>query len=350
MASILLIATIQSWFFAFMVWNFKKSKELSDVLLMVWFLILGLHTVSFFFTHANGVNGLSSAFPFLQGPFLYLYISYKVQQRRRFRAVDWLHALPFLVFVAYQYYHFFQLGSGEPEHLHYIPFLSFQNPFSLLFITSLGLYIFLSYQLTRLSGPYLVWTRSLVFSLSIIWLSSMVIMFFPNVMSHQMQVTVDYLIFIVLVGFIYITSYFGLKENIFKTDIPRIGKPKYEKNALSESEIRIIWERLTTTMVKEEPFVNPDLKLTDLAQHLETSTNKLSQVINKQARMTFNDFVNSHRVDKAKAMMEDEAKRHLTLLAIAYDSGFSSKTTFNRAFKKMEGTTPSAYQRKCLEK
>ena len=306
---------------------------------------MGLHTISFFFIRIKGLNELSIAFPFLQGPFLYLYILCKVKRLKRLQYVHLLHAVPFLLFVGYQYYNLisFTFGEDDDTHLHYISFLSFQNPFGVLFVILLAGYLFFSYKLTTQVKEYKIWMRSLILSFTAIWIFSLVAMFFPNAVDHHVQMGFDYFIFLFLTAFVYIASYFGFKENIFKTDIHKIGKTKYEKSALSDLETETIWNNLQKLMKEEKLYIKPELNLGELANYLKTSKNKLSQVINEQANKTFNDYVNAYRVNQAKEMIDDQSHRHLTLLAIAYDSGFSSKSTFNRVFKKQEGITPSEY-------
>jgi AraC-like DNA-binding protein len=69
----------------------------------------------------------------------------------------------------------------------------------------------------------------------------------------------------------------------------------------------------------------------------------LSAAINQAYGKNFNDFVNTYRVEAVKKMLNDESVQHLSLLGIAYECGFNSKSTFNRAFKKATGVAPSAY-------
>ncbi len=341
MESILTVTTIQAWFFAFMVLSFKKEKELSDIILITWFLFIGLHTASFYITQSSGIRVLSTAFPLLQGPFLYLYILSKTNLLKKLKVQALFHLIPFLAFVGYQLY--YSVGITFNNQIHHTPFLSLSNPFGSLFICSLVVYIIFSLKLILSSNDNKVWNGTLIGSMTAIWISSVITMFFPNTINHQFQIIFDNLIFIILTGFVYIASYFGFRENIFNTDIPRIGKNKYEKNALSKKEKERIWNDLQMLMKEDLFFTNPKLNLNDLAVKLETIPNKLSQVINEKSQRTYYDFTNSFRVNYAKQLIDEGHLNQRTLLAIAYDSGFSSKSTFNRAFKKIEGVTPSVY-------
>ena len=99
--------------------------------------------------------------------------------------------------------------------------------------------------------------------------------------------------------------------------------------------------RLTALMVTDRPYLVPELTLPELAARLGTNTSVLSRVINNGFGQNFNDYVNEHRVREAERRLRDPRFRHYTLLAVALESGFNSKSTFNRVFKKLRGATPS---------
>ncbi|SMO65368.1 helix-turn-helix domain-containing protein [Gracilimonas mengyeensis] len=100
---------------------------------------------------------------------------------------------------------------------------------------------------------------------------------------------------------------------------------------------------LDESMYEQQVFLNPDLSLSSLADHLNTSSNKLSWLINEDKEMNFNDFINSHRLEYFQDIALDPSNQNLTLLGIAFESGFNSKSTFNDYFKKKTGTTPRAW-------
>ncbi|WP_375433632.1 helix-turn-helix domain-containing protein [uncultured Hymenobacter sp.] len=99
--------------------------------------------------------------------------------------------------------------------------------------------------------------------------------------------------------------------------------------------------RLTDLMATDQPYLAPELTLPELAARLGTNTSLLSRVINTGFQQNFNDYVNEYRVREAERRLRDPRFRHYTLLAVALESGFNSKSTFNRVFKKLRGATPS---------
>jgi TolB-like protein/AraC-like DNA-binding protein len=117
------------------------------------------------------------------------------------------------------------------------------------------------------------------------------------------------------------------------------------KALLSDAEIRIALDIIEKGMKEEKWFLNPSLSLRECAENVNISSNKLSWLLNEQIGQNFNDYINSFRLESFKKNALNPANSHLTLLAIAYESGFNSKTVFNAFFKKIEGMTPKAWVR-----
>ncbi|WP_231590735.1 helix-turn-helix domain-containing protein [Hymenobacter terrenus] len=99
-------------------------------------------------------------------------------------------------------------------------------------------------------------------------------------------------------------------------------------------------EKLLRLMAEEQPWLEPELTLAELAHRLRTNTSLLSHVINTGCGQNFNDFVNSYRVVEAERKLQDPRLAHYSLVGIALECGFNSKSTFNRVFKKLTGRTP----------
>jgi|GEM_PF-972392 len=104
-------------------------------------------------------------------------------------------------------------------------------------------------------------------------------------------------------------------------------------------------ERLLALMAAEQPWLEPELTLTELAQRLRTTPNVLSRVINAGCGQNFNDFVNTYRVQEARRKLADARYAHYSLVGVALESGFNSKSTFNRVFKKLTGQAPGEVAR-----
>lgn len=165
------------------------------------------------------------------------------------------------------------------------------------------------------------------------------------------------------VVFLYIfgIGYYGYKQRIIvqdvKNDFIEVQENKttiiaekrndsYKKSGLNREEAIEIAERLTSVMQKEELFLEPELQLTSLAQKIEVSNHKLSQVINEYLEKNFFDFINEYRIQKAKELLADPENNHFKITSIAYDSGFNSKSTFYNLFRRTEGITPTEFRKK----
>jgi len=115
---------------------------------------------------------------------------------------------------------------------------------------------------------------------------------------------------------------------------------------LSEKKVAESLKRLQQLMEDEKPFLNPNLMLNDLSSKLDISGHNLSEILNTQLKLNFFDFVNQYRINEVKKYMKYKSKDHLTLLSIALDTGFNSKSGFNLVFKKFMNITPSEYRQK----
>ena len=98
-------------------------------------------------------------------------------------------------------------------------------------------------------------------------------------------------------------------------------------------------------METERPWREPDLTLADLAIRVESTPHKVSELLNARLGQTFYDFVNGYRVEEVQRRIASGENRTRTMLTLALDAGFASKSTFNQAFKSRTGQTPSDYRK-----
>ena len=117
-------------------------------------------------------------------------------------------------------------------------------------------------------------------------------------------------------------------------------KPATSTALMTPEEIEQYLVPLHQSMANEQLFLDASLSLRQLAEHIDLHPNKLSWLLNDQVGKNFNEFINAFRVKVFKTKALDPANSHLTLLGLAYESGFNSKTVFNAFFKKTEGMTP----------
>lgn len=164
-----------------------------------------------------------------------------------------------------------------------------------------------------------------------------------------------YITSVSLVGFIYwmgFSQYLSthitvvMTPNTTQKTAEQMSKPvSLPKNVLDEDKMKAYAELLTRAMQQDELYLNPALTLDIVANHLNIPTRHVSQTLNQFVGKNLNDFVNEYRIGAVKARLMDEQYAHLTILGIAFESGFNSKATFQRMFKKIVGTSPSEYKK-----
>lgn len=151
-------------------------------------------------------------------------------------------------------------------------------------------------------------------------------------------------------------GYFGMMQSkilipvhLFQEEVKQPTKKKDIKHHLAnadEGEIRILNEKLQLILEHERIYLNPDVTLLSLAKAMDTSDKKLSALINHHLKTTFYDLINHYRIEEVKRRLRNKDHLESTLLAIALDSGFNSKTTFNRIFKNETGCSPSEFTKR----
>ncbi|MBC8986328.1 AraC family transcriptional regulator [Pedobacter sp. N36a] len=119
-------------------------------------------------------------------------------------------------------------------------------------------------------------------------------------------------------------------------------KEKYKNKEIDKKTLELIGQKLPI-IIEKELFLNPNFTLEEAAKELKVSKHLLSQYLNEILGKSFSNLISSYRVEKAKKLLETE--KNFTIESLGYDSGFSSKSTFFTAFKKITGLTPAEYQK-----
>jgi AraC-like DNA-binding protein len=373
MEYIFLIAAFNAFFFSILLIQ-KKPGATHDKILIFWLVYLG------FFTGVYGLfyNQLFSDFPLLSasfisllllhGPFLYLYLASLTRHTKILPARVVLHFIPFILFNLYLLISmFFPETSARIRLDHSIEYGHAPLLFNFfLFITALSgpFYFLLAVRLFKkldvrilrnFSSPKnsdLAWLRALVYIFGAVWTSLMLFAALHHVFQLFSWMFCTHGLTLSLSGFILLVGYFGLRQKeIFHAALDydlsnSTGKAKYASTGLSAENVQQTGDRLKALMKTDKPFLNPELSLPQLSEMLDVPAYQLSQVINSNFNQNYFDFVNAYRVEEVKIKICDPAFGHLSMLGIAFESGFNSKSAFNRIFKKTTGITPTQYRLK----
>lgn len=354
-------------FFLVIILASKKNKSDADKILTLWLFFTGFHLVLFYLHFNNDYTkfpfllGLEIPMPLVQGPFLYLYTC-ALTNNNTYKKYNFAHFIPF-VLTLILLIPFFSLSFEEKIAIYKNEGKGYEELLAVIYIAIILsglLYALLSLQklsqhrknipnqFSYIEKINLRWLSYLILGSSIIWV---VVIFYD-----------DPYIFSTVVLYLFFIGYFGIKQvGIFtnktivennETEILKLEtvapenqaeKIKYEKSGLGDTTLWALHKKLTQLMQEEKLYKNPELTLTELSQKLNVHANVLSQVINSVEQKNFYDYINYQRVEEFKKIIVLPENQKFTLLSLAFECGFNSKTAFNRNFKKVTGLSPSDY-------
>lgn len=136
--------------------------------------------------------------------------------------------------------------------------------------------------------------------------------------------------------------YASFVQKMYKVSDNNSNKAK-KAPLLDEKMAANISSKLLTFIDNEKPYLNPTLSLRTLSEMIEVHPNKLSWLLNEKRGKKFNEFINHYRLEHFKVLAKNPDNSHISIIGLAYESGFNSKTVFNTFFKKELGITPNDY-------
>ena len=317
----------------------------------------------------------------LMGPVIYFYLQTLFQPNLKFAKKDWLHFLPailYLIWCAVVFVtdrlvlkkYFLMDGIADPD---------FDSWYITAGLISLLAYLVLCIRYYLRYKQFILQEASFADAIMFRWVRNFLISFLTyfllNFIFHLLPVfgvEVDYidswwyyLAFALLFYYIAINGYSNSiearmffvmemlsykKQNLLTA--PSVRQQEFTEDIAFEEvhpgakEIANLeaWkEKVLAEVVRNKAYANPELTLTELAERLGTNPSFLSKLINSGFGQNFNDFINFHRVEEVKQKLQTETAGQVTIMSIAYDAGFNSKATFNRAFKKFTGKSPKDF-------
>ncbi|MDH3651968.1 MAG: helix-turn-helix domain-containing protein [Saprospiraceae bacterium] len=153
-----------------------------------------------------------------------------------------------------------------------------------------------------------------------------------------------YLVMLVSAVFVSVLAFMGIRYNrYFSEVILNRRKRRYNTSTLNDEQLALVIAKLQRSMERKKLYLDPTLSLAQFATAVDLPRHQCSQVLNGGLGKNFYDFVNEYRFNEVRRRLEDKQDSHLTILAIAFESGFNNKNTFNKVFKKYAGMTPSQF-------
>lgn len=303
------------------------------------------------------------------GPILYFYIISLLREKINSSLVI-LHLLPYVVFYILATLFFSDILPAPPQS-NMPPGLKSNSTNQLIFpiIQNCTLFGYSLITLTTLNKHYrtiknhysyidvyltIRWSYVIVvFFVTAYLLIAIIQIFLPK---FSLSIFLD-LQNILISLFIYFLGYLGIHQKPVYLDLnSRISQPsvdntsaktkeKYSKNKLSETLKNEYKQKLLDYMESEKPYLQPKLSIDDLSEAILVPKHFISQIINDSFNHNFYSFINSYRVSEVKERIAKDKEGKYTLLSIALDSGFNSKSGFNTNFKLKTGMTPFEFRK-----
>ncbi|WP_340062957.1 helix-turn-helix domain-containing protein [Ascidiimonas aurantiaca] len=266
------------------------------------------------------------------GPLLYWYTNSLIRINFKLPKLFYLHLVPFLLVIVTSI-------TVSKEWL-------ITNGKLLFFIILVGVYLHLAFYILRSSKLLYVFNRSfynkgktktqeristwlhwVMLGIALIWFSYVL-----NIFDDQVPYIMGPIIYSVC---IYVLTYIA-----YALKINEINSKTFEQ---IEDNLKV-YKQVEKLIKDRELYLATDVSLQKLSDLTGYSNHTISSSINQYAKMNFNNFINQYRIQKAKDILDNDKLRKYTIASIAYDSGFSSLSSFNTSFKKFEKITPSAYR------
>jgi AraC-like DNA-binding protein len=373
-----IVGVIIAFFLAFILLS-KKDKTPADKVLLAWLIVIGCH-IGMYYCYLVSLEvaypfliGLAIPIPLMHGPFLFLY-TIALTNPGYFSNFKWLwhfipatglylYLIPFFMLPDTAKLEIARSDGSDYEVFEWVRIVIF-------IISGFGYTIWASVllrqhkrniveQFSNTERISLQWLQYLIYGLGITW----ILVSWGN----------DEWIFGAATLFVLFIGYFGIKQvgiftnfnNLYTPDytanfdtkntlseVPLDVKPvleedmtkkKYQKSGLSMEQAEKLQHELAVLMQTEKLYKNPELTLADLALPLAVHPNYLSQMLNEKEGLSFYDYINKLRIEEFKRQIALPENRHYTLLTVAYDCGFNSKSSFNRYFRKVMEVSPSEY-------
>ena len=316
------------------------------------------------------------------GPAIFFYTQSLLNPSFRFTKRQFLHLIPGIIYLVYVFgmfvydvfivkkLYFYQNGMDKDfdQWYQYSGFVSMLLYF-ILSIKYYKSYRKLIVQITSNADAVLFsWIRNYLFAFLIMLLLKIFTEIFFTIFPQYTNYVGGwwfYLLFSLILNYIAVTGYANAAQAKIGFQLSIFDKKQVfildENESISSSKADTIdveietlkeinlpdleaWKSKIHLLISDgNLYQNPELSLSEISNILKTNTSIISKTINQGFNMNFNDFINNYRVEAVTAMFAKNEHKKSTLLGIAFDCGFNSKATFNRAFKKNTGLTPKEF-------
>jgi AraC-like DNA-binding protein len=392
---VFLLGAAQGFSLALLLAGLKRGNRTANRFLIALLVVFSIDLVSSFLSITYAYRqypvliGIAWPLGFLYGPLLYFYVkSLTGQAGQLHRGKLFAHILPAVLMYLYLIPIFLMdpTTKGEAwffQNSHLKNYSPIVDPILYVIILQVGGYLALSLRVLKVHVKNIRENFSSLEHISLVWLRNLIVIFFcllclftfSALFSQYLGMYREAAFFFPLMTamLIYGMGYRGIRQpEIFSASmtnpasdgtsasrrlpqtpaaVPQSQQEeengqggKYRKSSLTPDQSEAILAQLLHVMEQERPYRDPSLTLTMLSNMLDASPHHVSQVINEKLEKSFFDFVNEYRVQETKKALASPESSRFSVLGIALDAGFNSKSAFYTAFKKHAGMTPTQFK------
>ena len=365
---LILLGSLQGFILATLLWTNAKGRRLSNRLLAVLIGLLALMSLAVGIPIVNRWVSLAlDILPFYMvmpiGPLIYFYVQSVSDPNVQLRKKERLHFLPVLLdwgapLIIWTFLAGFSLGlwprqdgplwgAVMNEYNTYVDIPRWLSVTAYLFLTARFLHRQQrtnTYSATSEQRGTMRWLRQFVrvfLVFQCIWLLHLVPYIIPALRGPLLDRFGWYPVYIPIAVLIYWLGFKGYLHTRTSTLADQTPKPASPE--LPQETIRQVTQLLTNAMTAERLFLDPELTVEKVGQRTGLTPKIISAVLNQHLHKNFNSFMNEYRVEEIKQRLTTPAYEHLTLTGIAFECGFNSQATFQRAFKQQTGMSPGEF-------
>ena len=342
----------------------KTEKKLSNQLLAAFLIITAIDISAFFYYQIIelplALEMLRNKISLFKNPLLFLYILSVIYSNFKLKGKHLIHLLPWLITILVLLPNFFL--ADEAAKIAF--FRNYDNNSEVQFLSYFGDVLSFTYLCAEIY--YIVRYRKLLLEnytdknafKNYAWLKQLSILLFIGqaitLVKGYIRVNysgnaIDIIRTVTLLFGVFFICWLFLKAvnspKLFKGVDVDLKTSKEIKSTEDKDKIHPQILLLKDFMVDKKPYLNPSLTIRTLASALKMNSRDLSVLINQNLNQHFFDFVNEYRIEEAKNILRNPSKKEYTVLEILYEVGFNSKSSFNTAFKKYTGKTPTQFRK-----
>ncbi|TWW02276.1 helix-turn-helix domain-containing protein [Chitinophaga pinensis] len=362
-STLMLLGALQGFIMSGLLF-FARKRPARDRLLAILILLIALACLNLHIFESSWVNG----FPLLRfllnfvplvvvmpvGPLLYFYVKSTLDQTFRVNKTQRPHFYSTIIDIIPQLVALIYVGGVLAGLLrsHPEPWGIFIDTYNIYADIprwlSMTIYVYLSYRyisVTQINNEkHLRWIKQflqifLVFQM--IWFIYLVPYVIPRFTDKLLNMVDWYPVYIPLVILIY---YLGIKGYMMTAEEETVAPKAVPSPApIPDTIITEAVPLLLKAMEQDQLYLNPELNLSLVAQHIGLAPKTISAVLNQHLQKSFNEFINEYRVAAFKQKIAASQQEQYTIMSLALESGFNSLPTFQRAFRNNTGMSPREY-------